>query len=172
LKCKKHPIDAKRFKELYENYWSRLFSYCYHHTQDREQAMDLVQDIFFNLWKRHETLQIDEIENYLFKSAVFEVADYFRSKQVRAKRLSLLEKTQEEYHQSSEIISKDLENLVNKLVQQLPERCREVYQKSRSLGLSHREISQELGISENTVKVHIHTALAYLREQLMEEEII
>lgn len=56
--------DRKAFAVLYEQYWYRLFLGAYHRLKQKEPAEELVQDLFVNLWKKKDTIQVTHVENY------------------------------------------------------------------------------------------------------------
>mgnify|MGYP001794912981 FL=1 len=70
-----------------------------------------------------------------------------------------------------EISYNELNKRVTLLVEQLPPKCKEVYQLSRGRGLNNKEIALQLAISHNTVKTHLAKALGHLREYLPEYDI-
>ncbi len=76
-------------------------------------------------------------------------------------KLYALESMEYSYHSE-----KELQEIIQRALDTLPERCREVFIKSRIEGLKYKEISEELGISVNTVENHIVTALKKLRVEL------
>ena len=157
------------FTEIYRRFWKLLFSVAANKLNDPEDAKELVQDVFINLWKRHEELTIDHsLKAYLAGAVKFRVYT----------RLSLKEKRR---RQEAGLIPApsfstpyiedqvNLEDLMAKLdiaAAQLPERCRLVYQLSRDEGLSRKEIAKQLNISEKTVENQVTRALHHLRTVL------
>lgn len=60
--------DEKAFIAIYDRYWDALFLSCYRRTKDKAASEGLVQNLFLELWLKRDTLQIDQVENYLFSS--------------------------------------------------------------------------------------------------------
>lgn len=167
------PIQISRdtFEWMYDLYWKKLFSYCYYHIQDKEDATDLVQEIFFSLWKKRGVLEIKQVENYLFRSASFEITDYYRHRNVKERHSEYLTYSYQEADNSTENLVRfgELSSRIDNLLDQLPDKCREVYRLSRLKGKSHEEIRTTLSISENTVKAHLQHALSFLKNRLVLE---
>lgn len=157
------------FTEIYNRYWEKLFAVAGNKIGDLDEAEEIVQDIFVALWKRREELQVTgTLGAYLavsVKYRVIKVLDKRASQQKyaehRKQSFSLLDDSTQEWLQFEE-----LKERLNKLVADLPEKCRLVYQLSRDSGYSQKEIADELGISEKTVEAHIGKALKTLRTGL------
>lgn len=165
-------ITKDTFEWVYELYWKKLFSYCYYHIQNKEDATDLVQEIFLSLWKKRDQLQIRQVENYLFRSASFEITDFYRRRNVRALHAQHFSSVYINAENATEnlVWFTELSSRIDDLLDQLPERCREVYRLSRIEGKSHEQIKTDLSISENTVKAHLQHALSFLKSRLVIEE--
>ena len=163
----KGKVEA--FDILYERYSGRLYVFALRLLKNQEDARDVVQETFLKIWqKRYE---LSEVKS--FKSIVFTVNYNIMIDMVRKKMND--EKYQAFLHQYFKfetphaINSGDLDLLnqhVRTLVDQLPERRREIFVLSRETGLTNREISEKLNISIKTVETHISLALKYIRERV------
>lgn len=81
-------INETTFTEIYNNYWEKVFTICYKHTDDLEVAKELVQDIFKSLWERRHSLEINtSYERYLLRSAKLKVFEHIRNKQLRSRNV-------------------------------------------------------------------------------------
>ncbi|WP_256010622.1 RNA polymerase sigma factor [Desertivirga xinjiangensis] len=157
--------NQKAFDELYNRYWSRVLGVAIHKLNDVQEAEEIVQDIFLSLWKRRRDLLINsELECYLMVCVKYRVIKYL-SRQ-RQKRLyekqqltgDLLDDSTQEYLNFS-----DLKRQLEILVRRLPETCRLVYQMNKESGMSYKEISKHLGISEKAVDGHLFRAKKNLK---------
>ena len=72
----------------------------------------------------------------------------------------------------SDLIYSDIKGIVDKIVEDLPPKRRNIYKMSREKGLSYREIAQELGISERTVEAHIRLALQSITQVIDDKFIL
>jgi RNA polymerase sigma-70 factor (ECF subfamily) len=157
--------DEKAFTELYERFWEALFYKAGKKLKDLAEAENIVQDIFLDLWKRREVLEITgELSHYLALALKYRVINYQSKKyyqQSYSNHLSLqhseADKTTEECLAYSELNRK-----MAALVARLPEKCRLVFQ-LREEGFSQKEIADRMGVTENTVETHIGRALKALR---------
>jgi RNA polymerase sigma-70 factor (family 1) len=161
--------DEFAFTEIYTRYWPLLFRHARRMLNDEDEAMDVVQDVFSILWENAmNNSAIITLKNYLF------VAVRHRTLNAIAKG-----KRREDYISSLAIfIDKGdyaTDNLVafNEFVKQmenevanLPPKMREVFDMSRNLGYSHKEIAERLQISDHAVKKSINRALKILKAQL------
>jgi RNA polymerase sigma-70 factor (family 1) len=157
------------FREIYTRNWKALYAEAYKRLKDKDQAEEIVQDLFAAFWNKRSTLQVNEtLAGYLYTSVGYRVIDYYRREQIRQKHRQALEITFTEADHSTEnnIMVKDLEYSINMAVGQLPDKCRSVYELSRVSHKTNKEIAEHLGISEKTVENHITRALRKLRVSL------
>ena len=168
------PISNKgcmlnNFDRIYVTYYSRMLRFAKEYVLFDEDAENVVQDVFLLLWEKREVLDIQvSLVSYLFSLVKNRSLDYLRHKvvaeeyrQVLTFKLSALE--QLNYTFTSE---EDIEQAVTKAIDKLPERCREIFLKSRIEGMKYREIADELDISMNTVENQMSIALKKLRIEL------
>lgn len=154
---------------LYKRYWKILYTSALKVLKDKEACEDIVQDIFLNIWTRRNELQINvSIEAYLLTAVKYEV--YRRIKESRKYQQVSVEATEicSELLSSDAVAQNDYIQEVSAIVNTLPPKCREVYLLSRGQQLSHKEISDRLSISINTVRNHLTRALRQLRLDLLE----
>ena len=138
-----------------------------------EDAENIVQDVFLVLWEKKDELEITyTLTTYLFTLVKNKCLSFLRHKLIEEEynlqmkeelsfKLYALESLDYSYQSETE-----LQEVIKRALDALPERCREVFIKSRIEGLKYKEISEELGISVNTVENHIVTALKKLRIEL------
>lgn len=156
------------FTEIYNRYWKKLIALGFSYTKDKFAAEEIVQEVFVSLWNRRDVVKIDTLSSYLATAIKFSVFKNIYTKNRREKLLermpgsSLAEIPEDLFH------AKFLEEYVNGLVEQLPEKCRMVYQYSRQKGLSPQEIADEMNIAKKTVEAHLTKALKMLRLNLKE----
>ena len=158
------------FKQLYEENAKKLFVICYSRIRNREEAEEIVQDIFKSVWERREAINNRDgsIERYLTRAVKLKTIDYFRKQTREIRHLS--DNPEDicggEHCTENQFNFMELKRRVTYLVDQLPNMCREVYRLSREKGLSNREIASTLLISEKTVESHMTKALSHLRKNL------
>lgn len=164
------------FETLYKLYFQKLFHFANSYIDDEDESKEIVQNVYYKLWKKRSDLELDlNLHSYLFKMVKNSCLDYFKHQKVREdyqnfcaterkniNHLALLDETTNLY------IENELLEKINKSVDKLPEACRNVFIKSRFEGLKHKEIALELNISTKTVENQLTKALKFLRMELKE----
>ena len=124
------------FNMFYEMYYDQVFRYTYYFLKDTESCREVVADVFFAVWQSRKRLKdIENLEAYLFISVRNEVTRY-NKKNGRLNRVSLdelpvqLEITEEE-SPYDKISYKEMEQLLGKIIGELPEKCRLTQRNSR-----------------------------------------
>lgn len=168
---KSFKIDETSFHEVYVRHWEKVFDICYHNLHDVEVAKEMVQDIFKSLWERREELEItNSIERYLLRSAKFKVFEHLRNNKIHQNHVNeITARTSSASNYTENAVSyNSLKERVGNLIDTLPYQCKKVFRMSREDGLSNKEISTLLHISERAVEYHITRALATLKTNLSE----
>ncbi|PWG80555.1 RNA polymerase sigma-70 factor [Pararcticibacter amylolyticus] len=158
--------EEAAFTEIFNRYWKRLIAVAFNYTRDQNDAKEIVQSIFISLWDRREVLIIQTLDNYLAKAVKFAVLKSLQREKRRTEiKCSIQE--QETIPVSDDVIeAKFLQEYINGIVDELPEKCRLVFKYSRNSGLSIPQISEEMNIAEKTVEAHLTKALKTIRLRL------
>lgn len=161
--------DERAFAEIYERYWGLIFHHVLKMTGDRDETHDLVQELFTNLWLQFDRIEFDaNIAGYLYVSARNKVINLIRHDKIKKDYLSSLSAF-EANHQNTileQLSAKDLSIAIEKEIQNLPCKMREIFELSRKQYRSHKEIAEILHISDKTVKKQINNAIKTLRLRL------
>lgn len=160
--------DEAAFTEIYNRYSEKLLAIAYQYTKDKNFAEEVVQEVFSGLWERRSQLKIDMLSAYLATAIKFSVFRTVQRQRRRAEIVELNYKVNEADLLEETIHAKFLQEYINGIVEQLPEKCRLVYKYSRNKGLTNAEISEEMEIAEKTVEAHMTKALKALRNNLKE----
>jgi RNA polymerase sigma-70 factor (ECF subfamily) len=169
--------EKSAFEFLFRTYYNDLCKYAFKLVGNDTLAKDLVMDVFVKLWESSTKLNItSSLSGYLYQSVHNHCINYQTRIHNRFKGLD--RETTEKLFALLEdggaadplgkINLSELRNKIEKSIDQLPEECRKIFIMSRTEEMSHKEIAQVLGISENTVKVQIYRALKKLRILLRE----
>ena len=168
--CKELKAGNKRIlDELYTYYHKRIFGFALSYLKSEEDAYDIVQEVFINLWNnRHALKKESRIEPLIFTATKNAVISLFRKKATERKYLEYLGNTVISNNIGAQEMTDFgfLENLYEDLISQLPEKRKEIFILSRKEGLNNKDIAQRLGISEKTVENQLTKALAFLKEKL------
>ena len=146
------------FESLYEKYWKRLYDFAKAKTSDTYVAEEIVQDLFVTLWEKRESLQVANLQSYLFTAVRNKVIDYYKEK-----IFSELENIEPASAPDYPIFLDELEAAMQVAVSRLPEKTREIFLLNRFGSKTARQISVQLHIPERTVEYHITQALRALR---------
>ncbi len=165
------------FEQIYLSYFSKMKRFAREYVLSDEDAENIVQDVFLDFWEKKELLPLPiNILAYLFTSIKNRCIDFLRHKIVQKE---VENKMQEEYRLTLQmkyyslgeldegIFEKDdVEQLLSKVIDSLPERCREIFLKSKIEGKKQKEIAEEMNISINTVETQMGIAYKKLRNEL------
>ena len=162
--------DQAAFTSLYRRHWEAMFVTTVRVIGNKEDAEDIIQEVFAALWNRRRSLAITgPLTGYLQASVKYKAINYIEKNITRRHYLETLSQVAEAgVSVSPEVLLrvKEVQQLMQTVIANMPPKMREVYQLSRQHQLSHREIATRLGISEETVKKHIQNALQLLRSAM------
>lgn len=160
--------DRLAFEEIYHRFKFILHNHAWQKTRNEEEAKDAIQEVFATLWARRESIHIgSNLAGYLYSSVRNHILNTIAHKEVQDKYITSIRKFTEE--QTVITDHKVRENLLTALIEKeiaaLPPRMREVFELSRKHHLSHKEIAQIMGTTEQTVKKQMTIALKTLRKK-------
>jgi len=163
--------DIAGFENLFKMHYSRLCAYANLFLNDPDASEDIVQDVFFKLWKNRDELSIDTtIQSYLFRAVrngCMNLIDHITVRETY-KVVNQEEIRRAEQEPVNETIVSELERRIRETIELLPEERRKVFLLSRFEGLKYREIADQLNISVKTVENQMYQALRFLRERLVQ----
>ncbi|WP_162618697.1 RNA polymerase sigma factor [Pedobacter yulinensis] len=160
--------DHAAFTEIYDRHWRSLFVYAQIILKDKEEAADVVQDIFTTLWNRSADLNIANLKSYLLIA-------------VRNQALKAIHKTNRADVYAAELAAcfdrdacntddafnlRELCSIIDRAVENMPATMRAVYIKTKYEELSHQSIAEELGITEHSSRTMLNRAMNSLRTKL------
>ncbi|MEN2398271.1 RNA polymerase sigma-70 factor [Flavobacterium sp. MC2016-06] len=156
----------KAFRKLFDLYYQDIYGYSVSLLKSKEAAEENVQDVFMKVWQHRENLNIEQS----FKAYIFTIArnQAFNVLNKAANDIELKEAVFYESQKSHEygdysIREADCKKLRKQAIRQLPPKRKQIFKMSRKKGMTYEEISQELGISINTVRNQMSKALETMR---------
>ncbi len=160
--------DASAFDAIFRAWYAPLVGTAERMLRDRAVAEELVQDVMLELWRRRETLAPDgSPQAYLFQATRNRVLNHLRHRRIEQRsEPEVRAESSSPPNADAPLGEEELAVAVQRAVQSLPDRCREVFELSRVHGLKYAEIARELGISVKTVEAQMGKALRTLRERL------
>lgn len=168
--------DMKAFERLYAEQYAMLCSFAQQILHSRADAEEVVNDVFLYLWEHRDT-EITNLRGYLRRSVSNKSLDILRSADNRYlapistissnQRLEFLQDLFSETDNPYDaLFTQELQEALQKAIDEMPEKTRRVYQMSRQQRLSQKEIAAQLGITVDGVKYHIAQATRFLQEKL------
>lgn len=150
---------------LFRQHYRFVCQAAYRILPDPNLIEDMVQDVFFELWKKRATLQINTaIRAYLKRAVINKTLNYIRSQRMK---FSDVEDYSLDFSQPASALAdlekEELSAILHQAIDDLPERCRIVFTLSRFEEMSYQQIATELEISIKTVENQISKALKILR---------
>lgn len=157
------------FNQVFNSYWKPLYAYTYNILLDSESTEDVLQDVFIKIWTKRKDIEIIDLKSYLFNSARNNAISKLRQDKftyVHEEVLKDLEMISEVYE---EVDYLELKGTIEKSLEKLPPRCRDIFRMSRFEGCSITEIAIHFDISHRTVENQLHVALKHLKSVLKQE---
>lgn len=157
------------YNEIYNRYFDLMFIFAYKKLRDEELSKDFAQELFVSLWNKRDSLSENgKLSSYLYISIRSRIFDYFAHQRVETKYLDFLKNYQITSSEPTDhlIREKELAQYIEKEIQRLPRKMRQVFELSRKENLSHTEIAQRLKITENNVSQHLSNALKIFKIKL------
>ena len=170
--------DQKAFERFFSIYFPRLNDFANKVVRDDDISQDIVQEVFLKVWDKRAQIQTINIEAFLFRLVRNRCIDYIKYLRVvnnRIDKIRISSKVEELYRidfigdEPYLLIEEELNAKIEKTIQSLPERCREVFILSRKDGLKNKEIAEKLDISIKNVERHLKRALNSFRDNFAEE---
>jgi len=166
--------DEKSLRLLLDEYHNYLMVVGSRYLTDKMRVEDVVHDVFADLWNKNSNVELKVGVKSFLRGAVIN------------KCLAIVRKDNRiEYTEASEFVIVDsapnadqlidrdnLAKNINEIIDDLPNKCREVYKLSRIEGKSHQEISDAMGISKKTIENHMTRALKALKNELKRRELL
>ncbi|WP_256014041.1 RNA polymerase sigma-70 factor [Desertivirga xinjiangensis] len=163
-------LDISGFEALFQVNYQSLCASSFRIVQDKDIAEDIVQDVFYRLWEKRDSLIItSSLKAYLFQSTINQSLNYIKKYKNALKREDLYgSETMEDVNDVEQAMAlKEVNQRVEAAVKALPEACRMVFILSRYDQLSYKEIASKLDISVKTVEGQMSKALKHLRSWLL-----
>lgn len=155
-------------QEIYLRYWKQLYLFALRILRDRDEAEDIVQDVFLCFCRMEDYTAINNLKSYLFRATRNLVLNRIDRLKVRAFYASSVARAPEpsEYSVDDEFNYQELVRLIERELEALPDEARHVFVMSRFEDKSNKEIESELQLSKDVVKKRISYALKTLRMRL------
>lgn len=161
--------DHNAFDCFYHMYYKQVFRFSFYFLKDKYACQEVVANVFYDVWKYRKRLSsLSNVETYLYVMVKNEVNRYqqtYQEKFVPIDDIPLHFQMTEDSPENI-LLSAEIESLLNRVVADLPEKCRIVFLMVREERMKPKDIAQILSINESTVRVHLKTAVDRISEKL------
>jgi RNA polymerase sigma-70 factor (ECF subfamily) len=167
--------DLKAFADFYHLYSSKVYRFAYDYLKCREDAEEVVQEVFIKIWEKRNEIRKDlSLNAFMFTIAHNTTLNLLRKRKngVYAKAKYFGEMSTSHLHVEEDLISNELAKSAQVAIDALPVQRKKVYLLSRQYHLTYKEIAAKLNISTKTVEVHMTHALSDIRKRLIDLGII
>lgn len=161
--------DASAFTVIYNRHFDALYVHAYKRLQDRDDAQDVIHELFAHLWNKRKEFEVKgSLSAYLATAVRNKILDIISHQQVESKYVDSLQGFLDEGHCITDhrVRERQMQELIEQGIAELPPKMREVFELSRKHQLSHKQIAEQLNLSEQTVRKQVNNALKILRVKL------
>lgn len=161
--------NIKHYEKMFKKYYPMLCIYARKFVEDDSTAEEIVQNVFYILWKKRNEITINSsLKSYLYRSVHNNCLNHISHQRIVQKHQQETINAERTYANDplEELKRVELYERMNKALDELPERCKEVFKLSRFEGLKYHEIADRLSISVKTVEANMGKALKHFRISL------
>ena len=166
--------SASAYDELFNTFGNRVYKFAFSILKSKEDSEEVVQDTFYKIWEKRQTIDPEQsFKSFLFTIAYNNIITKFREKAKEKKyREYFMTNASDHYDQEQTILSDDLQNHVQKIIDKLPPRRKQIFILRKENNLTYKEIAGKLGISSKTVENNINLAIKYIKSQIGKDSLL
>ncbi len=163
------------YKLLFRRYYANLLFYATRIVGE-EEAEDVVQDVFTELWRRQAIVEVGEqIQAFLYRAVYTRALNVLKHRDIQNSYEAVLmdiHKRRVEFYQpdSNDVVKRiedcELRRQLTEAINELPDKCKTVFKLSYLHDMKNKDIAEAMGISLRTVEAHMYKALKLLRDRL------
>lgn len=151
---------------MFRAYYQQLAAFAYQYVESHETAEEIVQDVFTNVWSKSGQIEIrTAVKSYLYGAVRNACLNYIKHKKIE-RRYEEQEMLKPEGYETDFLELDELKTEIDAALDQLPEKCRQIFEMSRFEEKKYKEIAEELGLSIKTVENQVGRALKVMRTAL------
>lgn len=164
--AKNDTCDERVFNEIFKTVSHDLFRFLYYKFGDENYPDDLVQEAFVKLWNNCLKVTPEKARSFLYTVASNLALNVIAKKKTERKHRSTLAFEPESESPHDHIVHDEFKELLNRALEDLPEKQRVAFMLNRAEGKKHKEIAEMLGISKKAVEKRIYKAADFLLDRL------
>jgi len=162
--------DIKAFEQVFRQYYAPLYLYSFSITGQREVSEEIVQELFYTVWKNREELQIlRSLKSYLYGAVRNESLKHLEHRKIQERYKERTLSLQKDIHDQTpheQMEYRELETVINRTLEQLPERRLRIFRMHHMDGKKYKEIADQLSLSVKTVEAEMTKAYQVLRREI------
>lgn len=159
--------DKVAFRRIFDRFYKYLVVTINNVSGDEQMAHDIAQDVFLTIWNKRDSLNINNLKSYLRRAAINKMLNRIKANRMNYFENADLPENVSEFSEPLENLkANNLQEAINRAMDELPERCRMVFKLRRVEGYSLKEIAAELDISPKTVENQLTKAMKFMRIRL------
>lgn len=163
-----HSFTKNDLKKLYDEHFESLQGFLYYKCGDIDVANDLVQETFIKVWTKRSDIQTETVKSLLYTIANNLLMNHFNHEKVvrEHQKSSTLEISSNSTSPQFQMEEAEFEKKLNKVIEDLPPDCREVFLMNRIDKLKYAEIAERLNLSVKAIEKRMSKTLSIIRESL------
>jgi RNA polymerase sigma-70 factor, ECF subfamily len=164
-------LDKATFESIFRSEFKGLCFFALRYTKDTDTAREITQEAFISLWERRETIDLSKpVKTYLSTTVRNKCLNHLRNNKKFNTDILEIEGllVEQVYYQPDKLVETEIKEKIDKAIQDLPEKCREIFLLNRHEQLKYQEIADRLSISVKTVESQMSKALQHMRIRLAE----
>ncbi|MBK5720732.1 RNA polymerase sigma-70 factor [Dysgonomonas sp. Marseille-P4677] len=161
-------IDEATLKEFFNAYFDDICTFLNYYTHNKQLIEDIIQDIFIKLWEERDTVNIFFIKTYLYNAARNRMLNHLRNEQNRSALLDEWANREIEKQKAKDCVNMEEFSLIyQQAINDLPEKCREIFILSKEYSKTYREIAETKNLSIKTVEAQMSIAIKRVRDYIL-----
>jgi RNA polymerase sigma-70 factor (family 1) len=161
-------VDDITYEEIFGQYTKALWAEAYRLLQDVQEAKDVVQELIIEIWEKRSLANVQtNVRSYLFQSLRYKCYRYIKTKDAESQKKADWSFFQDISSKAeTRMESEERKKQIYSAIRTLPLQSSNIFTQVFIEGRKRKDVAEELGISINTVNVHIYTACKKLQQQL------
>jgi len=156
--------DEKAYRVLFDRYYKYLLVTAYAYVKDENTIRDLTQDVFLEIWRKRNSLNISNVKAYLRRSVINKALNFIKAQRMNFEDTDEQLEIPDKANVQEKLEAEQMQKVINAAIESLPDRCRIVFVLRRIENLSLKEIAAKLDISPKTVENQLTKAMKVLRK--------
>ncbi len=160
--------DERAFQAMFLKYYPAMCNFARQYLNDHELAEETAQDMFVKIWEKRASLNIEtSVKHYFFRSIRNHCLNQIQHEKIKKQYAKVvLESSHQDINPDQYYLEVDLIERIEKCIESLPPKRKEIFRLSREQGMKYKEIADTLAISVKTVEAQMGLALKHLRDEL------